>query len=409
MSLVYKNTTSLSFDDFIRDLHVAFGLSAAGLQTMWDKSNGKCLVHVANDLHHAQLLPGKHLDDLTQRFLGQIERRLTWDFLLAHDHRVARGAPAQVTLSLYDWCAHVLVPAASEAFFGEAMLRINQNLIEDFLAFDEDSWMLTYRYPRFLARKMYHGMQGNTDAFTRYFGLPLEERSDACHYVTSFEARERSAAMSDRDVAITIQLFYWVTNANAFKICFWLLTYLLHSPETLKAIQAETQPSVVDGKVDIGRLLECSLLEAAFNETLRLTSAASSARTVISSTPLGNRILRKDTKLLLPYRQLHFQEEVFGPQVRDFHPERFLGNKEVSSSSEFKPFGGGITYCSGRFIAKREVMAVVALLLNQYHLELEHPNQVLPLLDELKPSLGIISPLEGNDTIVVVKPRTVLG
>lgn len=220
MSLVYKNTTSLSFDDFIRDLHIAFGLSAAGLRTMWDKSNGKCLVHVANDLHHAQLLPGKHLDDLTQRFLVQIERRLTWEFLLAHDHRVARGAPTQVTLSLYDWCAQVLVPAASVAFFGEAMLRINQNLIEDFLAFDEDSWMLTYRYPRFLARKMYHGMQGNTDAFTRYFGLPLEERPDACHYVTLFEARERSAAMSDRDVAITIQLFYWV---SVISVMTWLI------------------------------------------------------------------------------------------------------------------------------------------------------------------------------------------
>ncbi|KAL8736146.1 MAG: hypothetical protein Q9181_002511 [Wetmoreana brouardii] len=172
--------------------------------------------------------------------------------------------------------------------------------------------------------------------------------------------------MSDRDIAIAFQLFYWVTNANAFKISCWLLSYPLHKPETLEALKAETQPSVVNGKVDIGRLLESPLLEAAFNETLRLTSGASSARTVVSSIPLRNKI---DTKLLMPYRQLHFQEDVFGPQVKEFRPERFLGTNGINRSSEFKPFGGGITYCFGRFIAKREVMAFVALLLNHCQFE----------------------------------------
>ncbi|KAL8728925.1 MAG: hypothetical protein Q9181_005173 [Wetmoreana brouardii] len=406
MSLVYRNTTTLSFDEFIQDLHVAFEMSASGRRIMWDQSKGKCLLHVGTDLHRAQLHPGEHLDDLTQALLKQIEQRLTWDQVLAYRHRLVREDSKQNTLSLYDWCASVLVPAASVAFFGEALLRINEHLTEEFLAFDEDSWMITYRYPRFLARNMHYSKDRNMEALICYFRLPLQDRPGACYYVKSLEARKRAAAMSDRDMAISFQLFYWVTNANAFKVCFWLLTFLLHQPQTLEVIRAETQPSIINGKVNIVRLLQCTLLDAAFNETLRLTSGASSARTVVSSTPLRNKVLRKDTKLLMPYRQLHFQE-IFGPQVKEFRPERFLGKSDVGRSSEFKPFGGGITYCSGRFIAKREVMAFVALVLHQYNLELDDPKQALPRLDEQKPSLGVIGPVKGDDTSVVIRPRAV--
>ena len=70
--------------------------------------------------------------------------------------------------------------------------------------------MLTYRYPPFLARKMYAGKDSNTATFTRYFQLPSDDRADACYYVRSLEARQREAGMKDRDIAISAQLFYWV-------------------------------------------------------------------------------------------------------------------------------------------------------------------------------------------------------
>lgn len=209
MSLVYKNTTSLSFDEFIHDLHLAFGMSPHGRHIMWDDSKGKCLIHVADSYHHAQLHPGEHLDDLTDKFLTQIEDRLSWRSVTKLDRQMVRS-DGQAVLSLYDWCADVLVPAASVVFFGDSLLRIDENLIKDFHDFDDDSWMLTYKYPRFLAGKMYAGKDKNTETFTRYFQLPPNERQDACYYVRSLEARQREQNMADRDIAISIQLFYWV-------------------------------------------------------------------------------------------------------------------------------------------------------------------------------------------------------
>lgn len=153
MSLVYKSTESLAFDDFIRDLHVGFGMSAYGRETMWDDTAGKCLVHQANDIHHAQLHPGEHLDDLTQKFLGQIERRLRPDMVFPGKDSRNSGTPKQARLSLYDLCSDVLVPEASVALFGEALLRTSPTLVDDFHSFDEDSWMLTYQYPPSASQK----------------------------------------------------------------------------------------------------------------------------------------------------------------------------------------------------------------------------------------------------------------
>ena len=219
---MYKNTSTLSFDSFIRDLHIGFGMSSDGVEIMW-KTQGdsiqaeasksfsnKCLVHVGNKIHQSQLHPGPHLEDLTQQFLTQIEKRLLWESIKHMDIALPTEGTSVVALPLYKWCADVLVNAATRAFFGESLLRDNPELLQDFYAFDDDSWMLTYQYPRFLARNLHSAKTNITNAFTRYYQLPLEERSRACYHVRMQEARQREAALGERDMAIITQMFYWV-------------------------------------------------------------------------------------------------------------------------------------------------------------------------------------------------------
>ena len=195
------------------------------------------------------------------------------------------------------------------------------------------------------------------------------------------------------------------TNANAFKICFWLLNYLLHHPAALIDIEKEIAGCFSNDEVDIEKVLQCPRLDAAFQETLRLTNGASSARTVIESTTLRDRVLQKDTKLLMPYRQLHLDEAVFGSHVQEFRLERFL-DKDLARSPSFRPFGGGSTYCSGRFIAKREVLTFVAIVLHRFDVKLKDSNAKLPRLDDKKPTLGVIGPVRDDKTVMLVKPKS---
>ena len=195
-------------------------------------------------------------------------------------------------------------------------------------------------------------------------------------------------------------------NANPFKVCFWLLSHILYDSNLLQAIRKEVAPGVSNNKLSMEHMLNnAPHLEAAFNETLRVTSVNSSARNIQSPVLVGNKVLTPEGKIMMPYRQLHLDESVFGPEPKKFKADRFLTNKDLSSSPSFKPFGGGSTYCSGRFIAKREVLAFVSLALHRYDFILDDPKQEFPKMDETKPTLGIMDPIGANPLAVVITPR----
>lgn len=196
-------------------------------------------------------------------------------------------------------------------------------------------------------------------------------------------------------------------NANPYKICFWLIAHIVYNPTLLQAIRREITPAISRQKVNIQHLAnQCPLLDASFNEILRLTTNASSVRNVDATTTVGNKTLIAGAKLLIPYRQLHYNAEIFGPDVHTFNPSRFLDNKDLHKSPYFKPWGGGLTHCSGRFVARREVLALTAVILTQYELTVANKEVGLPKFDLTKPTLGVVDPIGGQDVLLELRPRT---
>ena len=189
-----------------------------------------------------------------------------------------------------------------------------------------------------------------------------------------------------------------------------MISYILFDPNLLAALRAETQSSIRNGDIDIFHLMNnCPRLNAVFLKTLRVTSGALSARKVVAPTPLGDKVLGSGNTVLIPLRQLHCDETVFGQDSQLFDPERFLKNKGLRNSSSFRPFGGGVSHCLGQVLAKQEMLVFVALLLNRFKLELTttavHENplsnaQCFPMLDESTPSLGVNGPAKGSNVFV---------
>ena len=114
---------------------------------------------------------------------------------------------------------------------------------------------------------------------------------------------------------------------------------------------------------------------------------------------------------MMPYRQLHFDQAVFGPNPDSFDPSRFLRSKDLNKNPSYKPFGGGSTLCSGRFIAKYEVIAFVALVINRFDMSLvggeKGEEQQFPRFNRTKPGLGIMEPKDGDDLIIDVRERKI--
>ena len=205
-------------------------------------------------------------------------------------------------------------------------------------------------------------------------------------------------------------------NTNTFKLCFWVLTYLLDDGELLNLIRAETTQTICNNHVNVDRLMNhCPRLEALFLEVMRLTAASTTMRKIISPTEIGGKILRPSHRVLTPYRQLHYNEDVFGDDVDRFDPERFLKDKDLAHHPSFKPFGGGANYCVGRFIARLEVFIFIALVLHRFDIERVErldltrkgtSTSQLPKLSMSRPCLGIMGPADGEDVIIHIKQST---
>ena len=158
----------------------------------------------------------------------------------------------------------------------------------------------------------------------------------------------------------------------------------------------------------------CPRLDSVYHETMRIVNGALSARTIIAPTQMGTKILHKGNRILIPIRQLHYNKTVFGDEPRSFEPDRFLKDRTLKNSSSFKPFGGGINYCPGRFLAKQEMLYFVALFLNRFDIEIAsddlrdtktHKPQRFPRLDESTPALGVNGPVKGDDVYIHLRTR----
>ncbi|KAL9613036.1 MAG: hypothetical protein Q9167_002382 [Letrouitia subvulpina] len=396
VAAAYRQTIALTFDGFLRDLMVQFGLSKSAVQKMWDVPSHhstpkraanplyKPLAHVAEDLYKQQLLPGDHLESLSTKFVYFINQELHWNNMSGIYDPVTNLYAKQT--HLLNWCGHVMVSGATNALFGTRLGDIEPNFVQTFLDFDEAGWMLIYRLPRFAAGRMFNAKERLTAALEQYFRTPVDQRLDSAWLVTILEQEQRHCHIDDQDIAKMFLMIYWVR---------------------------ETQPAVHDdGSLDINFLIQnCPQLDALYNEVLRFYNAASSVRQIESTVKIGGKILRKGNKVLMPFRQLHFNEDSFGINAARFDSERFLKKNDLSKRGDFRPFGGGTTLCPGRFIAKREVFAFIALVLSRYNINILAKKSSggrgirLPQPQEGKPTMGILSPRAGDDLEISVQQR----
>lgn len=195
-----------------------------------------------------------------------------------------------------------------------------------------------------------------------------------------------------------------------------MLAHIIHDLALYRSLKEEVFSVMSDNELDVERIIQqCPLLDSTYHEALRFANAAGSIRAVLQPTEIGGKLFRPGRKVMMPYRQLHFNEDVYGPNVDHFDATRFMKNKDLSRSPHFRPFAGGTTFCPGRFMAKQETIAFVALALHRFDIEPAEmetttadrskitPRQPFPRFDEWKPTLGIMGPMEGDDYIIRVR------
>lgn len=186
-----------------------------------------------------------------------------------------------------------------------------------------------------------------------------------------------------------------------------MFSYMLFEPELLDVVRKETKPAFKnDGSIDGDYLMnECPRLKGIWQETVRLTAFSSSIRYITDDTVIGGKVLRKGNRVIVPYRQLHFDQSVFGKDVSEFKSERFIKQPSLTRHASWRPFGGGATQCPGRFVAEQAAVVFVAMVLKRFDITLAPSKQPFPLPEEGNPVLGLMDPRKGYDLQVRLSAR----
>lgn len=221
-----------------------------------------------------------------------------------------------------------------------------------------------------------------------------------------------SRHVDDLEAARVRLSMLWASQANTVPAAFWAVALLVEHPSALAEVVAE-----VDGVATHGSApshADQPRLDSAITETLRLCAGSTTLRTVLEPVTLelvsGRRCALRpgDHVAVFPYLS-HRDPEVFeDPEA--FRHDRFVserGARQFYKGGQrlgfpVMPFGGGETMCPGRFLAHREIKALVTTLLANHELEAIE-GQSRPAFDLSRSGLGILPPV--GSLRVRVRPR----
>lgn len=160
-----------------------------------------------------QLRPGDKLDTLEAKILRSFRKSI--DSFPPKELKPFNHD--QKALSMLDWIRSSFLDAGTMALYGDQILAIDSEFKEHFLAFDQNSWMFLYRFPKILSGPVDIPKRKVLRALTAYYRLPLEERSEMAPFLEIIEAEQKKISLDHSDMAALAFIMYWA----------WVFSFIL--------------------------------------------------------------------------------------------------------------------------------------------------------------------------------------
>ncbi len=150
----------------------------------------------------------------------------------------------------------------------------------------------------------------------------------------------------------------------------WYMLWLLKHPHIYQKMHDEVVQSVqAVGKFDPLEIVKLPYSNACLSESQRLTpSAVGTMRHLVKETKLGDRVYPPNVNILAAAHLTHRREDIWGEDVLEYRPERWLEGRKMKSY-EYFPFGGGRRMCIGFKQAKQQLRIIFAELARRVDFE----------------------------------------
>ncbi|RAH44659.1 cytochrome P450 [Aspergillus brunneoviolaceus CBS 621.78] len=407
---VLREPPQLTHTEHLKNLLMGLGCSESGISEMDHDSEPKAppLVLVAEELMRKQLLEKSLSPEILARSLEVLESHMRWDRLEAPTLLHSSEDGRERTVSLYRWAQTAIIHAVTTAYFGNAIWELSPYIVEDLVCLESDLWILLFKLPRPCGKEVRVARARVLRCLVDYMRLPPSSQQEQSWAVRNSIMEMRRRGLSEDDMASYLLMV--LSNANVFKLPFWLLAHICTNQTRLQRVTTEVATLFAQSTAANEplaalalRLEQNPLLSALYNETQRLTMNSSSARSVEKPLTVNGRTFQAGAHLLVPYRQLAMSHPVLGRDWDRFLPERFLDHPGLAQSKSFLPFGAGKHKCVGRYLSKRLSLTFVALVVHRFHVV--RALDGVPAVGFTPVSSGPGGPVKGGDVRVVIAPK----
>jgi hypothetical protein len=225
VSACYKNTKTLSWDEFLNTLMTGFGLTKDALELLWLRPEPgspawvdpyginplkKDLVHVIEDIYKAQLLPGDKLDRLRETILVLLDAECRW----ANMPKSAVDTPlcniSCKRIWLFPYCRTMMTNAATKSMFGDKVHQICPDITSHIMTVSDYAWMNVFGLPKFLSPTNQAALNTCLGILKQYLKIPQEEREEQeCWAITMAIDAMRRHGMNEQSQAAILLMIWW--------------------------------------------------------------------------------------------------------------------------------------------------------------------------------------------------------
>jgi len=156
----------------------------------------------------------------------------------------------------------------------------------------------------------------------------------------------------------------------------WHMLWMVKNPDVVAKCREEVLGSIAEhGGFNSLAICELPYCNAALNESMRLTpSAVGTLRYLTKDSTFGDVTIPAGTNVLAGAYLIHHRKDIWGEDVEEFRPERWLDGKFKPGPFEYFPFGGGRRACVGSNQAKQQLRILWADLYRRVEFDSPYAN-----------------------------------
>lgn len=169
------------------------------------------LIRLIENIYAKQLLPGIHMDEMSESWVKSLEATLRWptmDYCVVKTHSTSINENRK-TISLKRLCQHTMLEAGMYSFFGEKIKELDPTFIQTMLAFNENAWMLFYGLPHLFASKVLTPQRKLRETFEKFASLPESARADQSWGVQQLLVAQEAMGVDLESKACMLLLILW--------------------------------------------------------------------------------------------------------------------------------------------------------------------------------------------------------